>query len=265
MGVPSYAPRFGFRLTPFGKGSPWVETPNTRELSLSMRYLLETKGVGLVSGPPGVGKTTAVREELARLSPMRYRPVYACLTTVTPIGFLSHLSDRLGLPREYTKPAIFRSIQQHLAQLHDTKGIVPVVVIDEASHLSGPVLSDLKMLMNFDMDSANKAVFVLVGLDRMRTALESPQHEALRQRVSAVASLQPLSQEEMRAYIRAKAEAAGGSEAFLAEGAMQAVVNAARGFPRVADQVLGRACMLADAAKKPAVDLEAVKDAVELG
>ena len=262
MSAPSYAPRFGFRGTPFGKGSPAVDTPNSAELGLQMRYLLETKGIGVVTGPAGVGKTTGIREYLRGLSPMRYRVAYVCLTTLTPLGFLQHLADAFGLPREFTKPATFQSIQKHVAQLHDQKGVVPVVVVDEADHLGNAVLHDLRMLMNYDMDSANKSVLVLAGLDRLQAMLVAPQHEPLAQRVVANVRMRPLSQGEMRGYVEAKAKAAGGSVEFLGEGALQAVINAARGLPRVADLILGKACMLADAAGLKQVTKEVVKDAI---
>ena len=262
MAAPSYAPRFGFSRTPFGKGSPAVETQNSAELALQMRYLLETKGIGVVTGQAGVGKTTGVREYLRGLSPMRYRVAYVCLTTLTPLGFLQHLSDAFGLPREFSKPAIFASLQRHIASLHDAKGQVPVIVVDEADHLGNAVLHDIRMLMNFDMDSQNKAALVLAGLDRLQAMLASPQHEPLAQRVVANVRMRPLSQQEMRAYVEAKAKAAGSSLDFLGEGALQAVANAARGLPRVADQILGKACMLADAAGLKQVTKDVVKDAV---
>ena len=250
MSAPSYAARFGFARAPFGKGSPTVPTPNTEELSLQLRYLMETRGIGVVTGQAGVGKTTALRRYLSALPPSRYRVFYVCLTTVTPIGFLATLSDSMGLPREYTKPAAFSSIRKQLASLHDGKGVLPVVVVDEANYLGNGVLNDLKMLMNFDMDSSSKAVFVLAGL------------EPLLQRVCSNVRARPLTQEEMRAYVAAKAEAAGGSLSFLADGALQAAVNAAKGLPRVLDNVLGKACMLADSAGLMQVTAEVVRDAV---
>ena len=74
--------------------------------------------------------------------------------------------------------------------------------------------------------------------------------------------MRPLFQGEMRGYVEAKAKAAGGSVEFLGEGALQAVINAARGLPRVADLILGKACMLADAAGLKQVTKEVVKDAI---
>ncbi len=133
---------------------------------------------------------------------------------------------------------------------------------DEADHLGNAVLHDIRMLMNFDMDSQNKAALVLAGLDRLQAMLASPQHEPLAQRVVANVRMRPLSQQEMRGYVEAKAKAAGSSLDFLGEGALQAVANASRGLPRVADQILGKACMLADAAGLKQVTKDVVKDAI---
>ena len=66
----------------------------------------------------------------------------------------------------------------------------------------------------------------------------------------------------MKEYVAAKAKAAGSSADFLGEGALQAVANAARGLPRVADQILGKSCMLADAAGLKQVTRDVVKDAI---
>ena len=47
-----------------------------------------------------------------------------------------------------------------------------IIILDEANHISNAILSDLKILFNFEMDSRDRAVILLAGLPACLTILE---------------------------------------------------------------------------------------------
>ena len=59
----SYLQHFGLKHDPLGKGIK-ATLPSTQQeqLTQKLNWLLQTKGVGIITGEAGTGKTTALRE-----------------------------------------------------------------------------------------------------------------------------------------------------------------------------------------------------------
>ena len=111
--------RFGLEFNPFLKNSKeiLVETAQYREALFRLSYLAKTKGFGLLTGGPGRGKTTAVRNWAAALNPSLYKVVYSCLSTLTVSDFYRSLVESLGGQPSFRKPDNFRSIQEEVSRL----------------------------------------------------------------------------------------------------------------------------------------------------
>ena len=58
---------------------------------------------------------------------------------------------------------MFREIQERILNLSKDKKINVIIVLDEAQYLKTGILNDLKILLNFDLDSKNYVSFILVG------------------------------------------------------------------------------------------------------
>ena len=87
--------RFGLEFNPFLKNSKeiLVETAQYREALFRLSYLAKTKGFGLLTGGPGRGKATAVRNWAAALNLSLYKVVYSCLSTLTVSDFYRSLVE----------------------------------------------------------------------------------------------------------------------------------------------------------------------------
>ena len=88
-----------FALThyPLGKAPTelWDDGPLAR-LQERFQWLLESPGVGVLSGEPGVGKTTALRSLTAQLNPHRYQVVYLAETDFGRLDLYRSLALALG-------------------------------------------------------------------------------------------------------------------------------------------------------------------------
>ena len=168
-----YIARFGLEFNPFLKNSKeiLVENEESHEVRFRLNYLVETKGFGLLTGSPGLGKTTALRSFAASLNPSRYKVVYSSLSTLTVNDFYRSLADKLGLQPSFRKPDNFRTIQEEIARLSLEKRKTPVIIIDEANYINNAILNDLKILFNFEMDSRDRAAVLLAGLPKLNSTL----------------------------------------------------------------------------------------------
>lgn len=114
-----------------------------------------------------------------------------------------------GAQPAFRKPDNFRIIQEEICRLVLKKRKTPVIIMDEANYINNAVLNDLKILFNFEMDSRDRAVMLLVGLPSLNNSLRLGIHEPLRQRIVMNYNLEGMTKEEGRNYTQAKLKGAG--------------------------------------------------------
>lgn len=177
--------RFGLEFNPFLKNAKeiLINTQESREAAFRLDHLAKNRGFGILAGAAGRGKATAVRRWEASLNPSLYKVVYSSLSTLTVNDFYRNLSGGLGAQPSFRKPDNFKSIQDEITRLALEKRKTPVIIIDEANYVSNAVLNDLKTLFNFEMDSKDRAVILLVGLPQLNSTLRLGVHEPPRQRI----------------------------------------------------------------------------------
>ena len=196
----NYTGRYGLEINPFIKNGKdvLVETNEYKEVKFRLNYLLQTKGFGVLTGGAGRGKTTSVRQWANELNPAAYKVVYISLSTVTVIEFYRQMAMNLGIDPYYKKVDNFRAIQAIIEKYKREKRITPVFIFDEANYMKSGILNDLKILFNFEMDSKDYAVVLLIGLPQLNNQLRLSSHEPLRQRIIMSHNLENLNEEEAK-------------------------------------------------------------------
>lgn len=233
-----------------------------KEALVRLGYLVQTKGFGVLTGAPGRGKTTVVRNWSASLPSSLYKVVYTSLSAVTVNDFYRNLALSLGAQPAYRKTENFKSIQNEILRLSIDKKKTPVIILDEANYISTAVLNDLKILFNFELDSRDRAVVLLVGLPKLNDTLQLGIHEPLRQRIIMNYSMDGLSKEEGREYIRKKLEGAGCSQQVFEDNAVEAVLNSAEGTPRMISKLCHAAMVVGNSLGQNLVTADVVMKAV---
>lgn len=240
-----YISRYGLAFNPFIKNTKEliVDTSEYKESIYRLDYLLQTRGFGLLTGSPGKGKTTIVRHWAKGLNPSLYKVIYSSLSTLTVNEFYKYLAQQLGLQPMFRKSDNFRIIQHEITRFAVEKRMTPIIIIDEANYINNAILNDLKLLFNFEMDSKDRAVILLVGLPQINNTLRLVAHEPLRQRITMNYHLDGLTKEEAKTYILKKLNGADCHINLFSEGALEAIINAANGVPRIINK-LCNACLL---------------------
>jgi len=256
--------RYGLEFNPFLKNSKEIlfTCNEWNETQFRLDYLAKTKGFGLLTGAPGRGKTTAVRHWTAKLNPSLYKVIYTSLSTVTVNDFYRNLAASLGAQAAYRKTENFHSIQDEITRLALEKKKTPVIVIDEANYISNAVLNDLKILFNFEMDSKDRAVILLVGLPQINHTLGLAIHEPLRQRIIMNYNIDAYTKEEGRDYIKAKLKGAGCTQTVFDDPAIEAILNAADGTARMISKLCNAALVIGNSQSQNLVTVETVMQAI---
>ena len=216
-----------------------------RETETRLGQLLRARGIGLLTGEPGSGKTSACRRFADSLHPGRHRVCYVSLSTGTVLDIYQSIGWEPGLEPQRRRAAARRAIRDEITRLARESGRLPVLVVDEAQHLRNDVLEELRLLTNFAMDSERRPCLLLAGLGELQRRLRMAAHQSLAQRVTVRQHLAGLQRDELQPYLAHSLRLAGCERELFAPEACEALFEAARGLPRQVSRVAHRSLLAA--------------------
>lgn len=263
-----YRAFFGMKSNPFRKGIPveqLFESEDLKAFRARMHYFQQTKGIGVVYGRPGMGKTTALRSFVEGLNRQLYFPVYQPQAAVTVMEFYRGLCLSLGLEPAFKKIDMFRRVQGHIQTIATQRKQTPIFMFDEAQFLSQSVLNELRMLFNFHMDSKDYAMVLLCGQNRFVGQLNLHGNEPLRQRIMVHYEFQGLAESEVGAFLDTLFEHAGVEDPVFAPESVKALAALCEGSPRLLGSLVDKCLILGYQNKQRHLDAEIVRKAHEAG
>ncbi len=244
MDVPMYSLEYNPFYPEEAPSSFTFVSKDYQEMEARLHHLVERRGPGLFTAPPGMGKSHCLRMFAEELDPSRYNVIYLTMTTVSISDFYSMLSRELGLDGRGRKSSLFQQFQLRVQYLFKEQKAPLVLIIDEAQFLSDRILHDLQMLMNHNYDSEKLFTLILSGEPALNQRLSEAQHDALRQRLTVHYNFRGLDETELAEYVFARIELAGGTRDMIEPGALDSVWRYTRGIPRLIDNVMGYAIMV---------------------
>jgi type II secretory pathway predicted ATPase ExeA len=182
-----YQALFGFNRLPFDRSlnsNELFRAPALDELNSRLRYLVETRAIGLLTSEPGCGKSTALRRLRDDLHPEQVRTLYLCDTAGNPADFFRQIALELGIEPLWSRVLTLRAIKDEIARLHSQRHLNVLLLVDEAQALRHDVLALIPLLTNFDWDSDAKIAVLLAGQTGLRQKLRLAHLEPLAQRLT---------------------------------------------------------------------------------
>lgn len=258
---------FGLSRAPFTKyawASKMFESAEQRELVGALRmWVDEIRGIALVSGPAGVGKSISLRRFVHELDDQRFRVFDFSHLPSTVTGFLRSLNRKLGLPMRLHATDLFDAAQKHLAAYEKEHGPHPVVLIDDAEGLTVAVCDVLRRLTCYELDAEDRFSLLLAGTEQIVATLRHPQLEPLRSRITYAHALRPFRLEDTRNYIRYHQERADAGTRLFTDEAIQRLFQASQGRPRTINQLAVQCLIAAAATGRDQVDGDFVKARIQ--
>jgi hypothetical protein len=207
-----------------------------------------------------MGKTSLLFEYLGGLR-NKARTAFIFQTTGNPRDLLRYLLVDLGLDGSGKDlPEMHAMLNEVLLDEMRAGGRL-VVVIDEAQNLDEEVLESVRLLSNFETPWMKLVQIVLAGQPQLAEKLAQPSMSQLRQRISFSIRIEPLTREEVDAYIDHRLWVAGykGSSLFSV-GARTLLAEHSEGIPRNINNMCFCAMSLAWATKETTIDREMIQD-----
>jgi general secretion pathway protein A len=253
-----YQSFFGLRERPFDlTPNPrfLVLTPQHREALSSLEYgIASRRGITLLLGDAGTGKTTLIRTALERQSE-RVHSVHVTNPALSRDEFIEMLAARFELSHNAhgSKTKLLLELETLMRERH-RRGESTVLVIDEGQSLPEDLLEEIRLLANIETDDTKLLSVVLAGQPELAARLNHPDLRQLKQRIALRCELKPLSMTETAGYVAGRIVAAGGvgAQVFTRE-AVLLIHERSAGIPRTISVIADNALLTAFAVgRRPA-------------
>jgi len=229
-------------------------TEATERLSQRFEWMLAQRGIAVLTGVSGVGKTASLARLLRELPSHRYRVVYLEDSGAGVNDIFRSLAYGLDLQPAFRRATLWRDLKRHVLKLDEENDQQVVLVIDDAHRLPSGFLNSLGAFMNFAFDSREVMTAWLVGDSRLTASLQLAAHRHLLTRVRIRVHLDPLPRDDFRRWVRECLANAGCTRDVFTDTALDAAFHLGRGVPRTAAKVLGLTLRLAHEADNDIVD-----------
>jgi type II secretory pathway predicted ATPase ExeA len=255
---------FGFERVPFDRSlavSQLFAAASHNEAAARISYAIATRGLAVLTGEVGAGKTVAIRAAAACLDASRYQVIYLPNPQVGARGIHHAVVAALGGVPRFHHATLIPQAAAALAAETAERGRLPVLLVDEAHLLSHDQLEAIRMLSNSELDSASPLAIVLAGQPQLRQNIKLGVLAALDQRITIRYAMQPMTPEETTAYLRHHTRIAGRSDALFSDDAAAFLHHAARGYPRAVNRLAVAALLATYTAHKTIADEAAARAA----
>jgi general secretion pathway protein A len=241
-----------------------VFTPSYNEVLASLYYGLENaKGLIVLTGEVGTGKTTALRWILRRLD-SSVLAAYVFNPRLSVDEFYHQVTQMLGI-KDWANKAELLTIMGRVLEERHRRGLRTVLIIDEAHELSDYVLEEIRLLMNFESDNAKHLQIVLTGQPELREKLNQPNLRQLKQRVALRCKMHTLPNvDEIERYITERLLIAGTDQPnIFTPGAIDFIFQCSEGIPRQINNLCDNAMLAAYAAGEQIIGRQIIEEVAD--
>jgi len=222
--------------------------------------LYQSEGFIVITGEIGAGKTTIVRSLMEQLDTTKVVAATIVSTQLDADDMLRSVGVAFGLPvNTVSKSVLLASIEAFLCQVAvDRKRAL--LIVDEAQNLTPRAVEELRMLSNFQLGDQALLQSFLIGQPELRTMMQSPSMQQLRQRVIASYHLGPLDATETQAYIEHRLHHVGWNDdpRFTAD-TFPLIHSLTGGIPRRINTLCNRLMLSGYLGEKHVLDVEDVQ------
>lgn len=261
-----YLEHWGLQKAPFGNvPTRWMfyRSPQHEEALRRLLYVIENrKGVAMLTGEVGCGKTTVTKALVDCLDKSKYQLHTISNPALQPTDLIKAILLQLGEEVDGSSKTVLLDRLQKLLLRNADSGISTVLTIDEA-HVIGnrATLDELRMLLNIQSDDEFLITLVLLGQPPLLKNISELQ--PLKERISIKFNLEPLDLQNTLNYIVHRLKCAGASRGIFSREAVQVLYQFSGGIPLRINNLCDRCLLIGLMRKARMVDSAIVRDAVE--
>lgn len=246
----------------------YYNSPQQAEALVKLKYAVDTrKGLAVVIGNIGAGKTTLARRILEELDEEHYEAALLVIihSSVSSEWLFKKFAIQLGVKNvPDSKIELLSEIYRRLHEIND-QGKRAVVLMDEVQMLkSREIMEEFRGLLNMETAEGKMVNFVFFGLPDLDQVLSLD--EPLKQRVAVRIKLNAYSEADTKDYIEHRMQVAGADCEIFTDSAISMIYKYSNGVPRLINTICDNALLEGFLFKNTSVDDSIIKTvAIDLG
>jgi len=233
---------------------------HTQALTRLLYAVDSNKGLAVLVGGVGTGKTTLARRMLDSLPEERYESSLLVMvhSSITPEWIMTRIAMQLGVETPAVdRLQLLRQLYERLLQI-DAAGRRAVVLIDEAQMLkTRELMEEFRGLLNLEIPGKKLLNIVFFGLPEVEECLKLD--EPLAQRVAVKFHLRSLTPALTESYIKHRLQIAGAKRMLFRPDTIPAIHGYAGGVPRLINTICDNCLFEASMRKSSDVDVKIVQ------
>ena len=238
----SYLEHYGLDREPFSNAPDarfYYNSDLHSQALLRLMYAVDSnKGLAVLVGGVGTGKTTLARRMLDNLPEDRYESSLLVMvhSGITPEWILTRIALQLGVDEPAgDRLKLLKQLYTRLLEIED-EGRRAVVLIDEAQMLqSRELMEEFRGLLNLEIPGKKLLNIVFFGLTELEDCLALD--EPLAQRVAVKYHLKSMTVETTTSYIKHRLQVAGAREVLYDAEVIPLIHRYAGGVPRLINTI----------------------------
>ena len=236
----------GFTKQPFDKKLPLKDlflSYQINELFEQLKHFLHRRGIALITGEIGAGKSTTIRAFNEQLEKNLYDIAYIADPTIGMRGILISVARQLNLEGGYFKWQLVEKVKYYIEKNAADYNKTTILIIDEAQLLTTRTLEELRLFTNFKIDSETPLNLILSAQTEFNKTIHLNSMKALAQRINFRYHLTGMDSSEAKPYISHHLAVAGRTDELFTDDVISEIFQQAKGVPRVINN-LCYACLM---------------------
>ncbi|MBU1122516.1 MAG: AAA family ATPase [Candidatus Omnitrophica bacterium] len=254
------------RKSPFNITSDpkvFFESNSHKEALATLQYgIRERKGLILMTGEVGTGKTTLCKTLLNRI-PAGVRTSLIMNPYFSEVQLLRAILEDFGREaKNKSRLNIINELNAFLVRI-SLEGGNAVLIIDEAQNLSSRQLEQIRLLSNLETSDEKLLQIILVGQPELDKKLRKFNLRQIRQRIFVKYTIAPLREEEVRQYVEFRLNKAGETDIVISSASFKVIYEFSQGIPRLINMLCDRVLLLGFIKEKISFKEEDFKECIE--
>lgn len=239
-----YTAYYNLKETPFNQSVDpkytWLSEKRLKAVAVFKQNYLDKKGLFLITGDAGTGKTAFIKRLLAEIGS---KTIVATVTDpdLDKLDFFNCLSVEFNMNVMFkSKGAFLTRFKRFLLEAYQ-KNINVTLIIDDAHRINQELIGEILAFSNIKMAGSKLISIFFVGQSGFNKTIREKQNSALRQSINAHFHLKPLKEDEIVQLILYRLKAAGAKVEIFSSRAYHEIYQFSAGYPRMVVNICDRA------------------------
>lgn len=260
-----YLDYYGFTQAPFHIVSDpniFFSSRSHREALSCLRYgVQERKGIMVLSGEVGTGKTTLCKTFLKML-PAHIKTSLVLNPYFNETQLVRAIAEDFGVIGGKTKLDVVNALNHFLLSV-TAEGGNAVVIVDEAQNLNARQLEHVRLLSNLENSQGKLLQIILAGQPELEQKLAVHGLRQIRQRVSVKYRLKPLDLQETKEYIDFRLSSGAVPMVAITPQGYERIYEFSQGIPRLINILCDRTLLYGFAHQQRQFDCAHINECIE--